>query len=138
MTGKYSCLEVIRVFEQCRVSGGGGDSRLGAEEVIYSWFAFCTSLQGTMITLSVFQQHTNTRTLSSFSRGQKLTQGIVLNQWRTQEFCSGKGGGGGVSTNSVEDRQREQGCGGGSPLARASGGSCNLVQEISFHIVKFS
>ena len=25
----------------------------------------------------------------------------------------------------------------GSPLVRGSGGSCNLVQEISFHIVKF-
>jgi hypothetical protein len=45
----------------------------------------------------------------------------------------------GVSTNSVEDRgQREQGSGGGSPLVRGSGGSCNLVQEISFHIVDFS
>ena len=44
--------------------------------------------------------------------------------------------GGGVSTNSVEDRgQREQGSGGGSSLVRGSGGSCNLVQEISFHIV---
>ena len=46
---------------------------------------------------------------------------------------------GGVSTNSVEDRgQREWGSGGSSPLVRGSGGSCNLVQEISFHIVKFS
>jgi len=27
--------------------------------------------------------------------------------------------------------------GGGSPLVRSSRGSCNLVQEISFHIVKF-
>ena len=26
----------------------------------------------------------------------------------------------------------------GSPLVRGSGGSCNLTQEISFHIVKFS
>ena len=43
------------------------------------------------------------------------------------------------STNSVEDRgHRERGSGGGSPLVRDSGGSCNLVQEISFHIVKFS
>jgi len=43
------------------------------------------------------------------------------------------------STNSVEDRgQRERGSEGGSPLVRGSGGSCNLVQEISFHIVKFS
>ena len=47
--------------------------------------------------------------------------------------------GGGGSTNSVEDRgQRVQGSGGDSPLLRGSGGSCNLVQEISFHTVKFS
>ena len=46
---------------------------------------------------------------------------------------------GGGSTNSVEDRgQKEWGSGGGSPLVRGSGGSCNLIQEISFHIVKFS
>jgi len=46
---------------------------------------------------------------------------------------------GGGSINSVEDRgQRERGSGGGSPLVRGSGGSCNLAQEISFHIVKFS
>ena len=55
-------------------------------------------------------------------------------QWRTQNFFSG-----GSSTNSVEDRgQRERGSGDGSPLVRGSGGSCNLVQEISFHMVKFS
>ena len=55
-------------------------------------------------------------------------------QWRTQEFCSGRVG----STNSVEDRgHRERGSGGGSPLVRGSGGSCNLVQEISFHRVNF-
>ena len=46
---------------------------------------------------------------------------------------------GGGSTNLVEDRgQRGWGSGGGSSLVRGSGGSCNLVQEISFHIVKFS
>jgi len=46
---------------------------------------------------------------------------------------------GGVSTNSVEDReQRERGYGGCSPLVRVAGASCNLVQEISFHIVKVS
>ena len=57
-----------------------------------------------------------------------------VNQWRTQEFCSGGG-----STNSVEDRgQRELVSGGSSPLVKGSGGSCNLVQEISFHIIKFS
>jgi hypothetical protein len=48
-------------------------------------------------------------------------------------------GGGRGSTNSVEDRgQRERGSGGGSPLVRGSGGSCSLVQEISFHKAKFS
>ena len=56
-------------------------------------------------------------------------------QWRTQEFCSGGGG----STNSVEDRgQRKRGSGGGSPLVRGSGGSCNLVQEVAAPMVKFS
>jgi hypothetical protein len=56
-------------------------------------------------------------------------------QWHTQEFFSAGRG----STNSVKDKgQRERGSGGGSPLVRGSGGSCNLVQEISFHIVKFS
>ena len=50
-------------------------------------------------------------------------------QWRTQDFVLGGGG----STNSVEDRgQRQRGSGGGSPLVRGSGGSCNLVQEISY------
>ena len=45
----------------------------------------------------------------------------------------------GGPTNSFEDRgQRERGSVGGSPLIRGSGGSCNLVQEMSFHIVKFS
>jgi len=54
-------------------------------------------------------------------------------------FVGGGGGGGGGSTNSVEDRgQREQGPGTGRPLVRGSGGSCNLVQEISFHMVKVS
>ena len=45
----------------------------------------------------------------------------------------------GRSTNSVEDiGQTERGSGDSSPLVRGSGGSYNLVQEISFHIVKFS
>jgi len=68
----------------------------------------------------------------------KVGENISLDhhQWRTQDFFSG---GGGCSTNSVEDRgQRGRGSGAGSPLVRSSGGSCNLVQEISFHIVKFS
>jgi len=51
-------------------------------------------------------------------------------QWRTQEFCSGGG-----STNSVADRENGDL---GTVRVRGSGGSCNLVLEISFHIVKFS
>jgi len=58
-----------------------------------------------------------------------------LHQWRTQEFCSG-----GVQQIQLrtEDRENAEGSGGGSPLVRGSGDSCNLVQEISFHTVKLS
>ena len=53
-----------------------------------------------------------------------------------RNFFRGRGA---SSANSVEDRgRRERGSGGGSPLVNGSGGSCNLVQEILFHIVKFS
>jgi len=45
---------------------------------------------------------------------------------------------GGVSNSVVERGQRERASGRGSPLVRGSGGCCNLVQEISFHIVKLS
>jgi hypothetical protein len=55
-------------------------------------------------------------------------------QWRTQDFFFGGG-----SKNSVEDiGERERGSAGGSPLGRGSGGTCNLIQENSFHMVKFS
>ena len=45
--------------------------------------------------------------------------------------------GGGGETKSVEDREKGD-LGTVAPLVRGSGGSCNLVQEISFHIVTFS
>jgi len=45
--------------------------------------------------------------------------------------------GGGGFTNSVEDRENGD-LGSVAPLVRGSEGSCNLLQEISFHIVKFS
>jgi len=46
--------------------------------------------------------------------------------------------GGGVQEIQLRTEDREKGdLGVGSPLVRGSGGSCNLVQEISFHIVKF-
>ena len=48
-------------------------------------------------------------------------------------------GGGVVQQIQLRTEDRENGdLRGSSPLVRGSGGSCNLVQEISFHIVKFS
>jgi len=70
--------------------------------------------------------------LSGFYAAQEGTQPI---SGVPRNFVRGGRG----STNSVEDRgQREWGSGGGSQLVRGSGGSCNLVKEISLHIVKFS
>jgi len=60
-------------------------------------------------------------------KGDTQTVEVWGQQWRTQKFFSWGG-----STNSVEDRrQRGRGSGSGSRLVRGSGGSCNLVQEIS-------
>jgi len=58
-----------------------------------------------------------------------MDRGTVRNSGVPRNLIRGGWG----STNSVEDRgQREKGYGGGSPLVRVSGGSCNLVQEIHF------
>ena len=57
---------------------------------------------------------------------------LAYMQWRTQ-------GGGGVQQIQFRTEDKENGdLGTVAPLVRGSGGSCNLVQEISFHIVKFS
>jgi len=75
------------------------------------------------------------KTMSAFCLSRGLRQRLVhytVVQWRTQEFFSGGG-----SINSVEERENGD-LVGGNPLVRGSGGSCNLVQEISFRIVKFS
>ena len=46
--------------------------------------------------------------------------------------------GGGFQKIQLRTVDRENGdLGAVAPLVRGSGGSCNLVQEISFHIVKF-
>ena len=59
----------------------------------------------------------------------------VVCQWRTQDFFLG----GGFQQIQLKTEDRENvDLGGGSHLVRGSGGSCNLVQEISFHKVKFS
>ena len=54
-------------------------------------------------------------------------------QWRTQEFCSGGRGLQQIQLR-IEDRENED----LEAVARGSGGSCNLVQGISFHMVKVS
>jgi len=61
----------------------------------------------------------------------------TVSQWRTLEFFWG----GGVQQIQLRTEDRENGDLGAVapyPLVKGSGGSCNLVQEISFHIVKFS
>ena len=59
---------------------------------------------------------------------------VTRTQRRTQEFCSG-----GIQQIRLRTEDRENGdLGTVAPLVRGSGGSCNLVQEIPFHIVKFS
>ena len=60
---------------------------------------------------------------------------MLTNSGIPRNFFGGRGRG---STNSVEDRGQNEDLGSGSPLVRGSGGSCILVQEISFHMVKLS
>ena len=56
-----------------------------------------------------------------------------------QGILFGGGGEGGLQQIQLRTENREKGdLGGSSPLVRGSGGSCNLVQEISSLIVKFS
>ena len=71
--------------------------------------------------------------LMTVCKGSAVPESLETLQWRTQEFFLWGGG----STNSVEDKENGD-LAGGNPLVRDSGDSCNLVQEISFHIVKFS
>ena len=60
---------------------------------------------------------------------------IPVFQWRIQEFFRGWG----VQQIQLRTEDRENGgSGGGNPLVRGSGGSCNLVQEIAAYIVTFS
>ena len=56
-------------------------------------------------------------------------------QWRIEEFCSFGRPGGGV-INKFIGGQTERETGGSSHLVRGSGGSYNLVQKISFYVVK--
>ena len=72
----------------------------------------------------------------------KLSQYHFVNQ---KSYMDRAGTDSGVPRNFVRGgvqqiqlRTERTGAGGGSPLVRGSGGSCNLVQEILFHIVKFS
>ena len=49
-----------------------------------------------------------------------------------------EGGGAEGGFEQIQLRTEDRDLGGGSPLVRSSGGSCNFVQEISFDIVKSS
>ena len=67
------------------------------------------------------------------------SHGIIRVQ--SQYICGGTVDSSGVPRNFLRggvvqqiQLRTEWGSGGGSPLFRGSGGSCNLVQEISFHI----
>jgi hypothetical protein len=74
---------------------------------------------------------TSPKTVGTYRSVSCLNSGVPRNFVRR--------GWGESSTNSVEGRgQRERESGDSSPLVRGSGGSCNFVQEISFHTVKFS
>jgi len=82
--------------------------------------------------------------LLSTSYGTWKREKIYLN-WKMQFLSSDvprnffRGGGGGVQQIQLRTEDREnRDLGGGGPLVRGSGGSCNLVKEISFHKVKFS
>ena len=64
--------------------------------------------------------------------GSTIYMNIRILHWRTQKFCSGGWGG---SKNSIEDRESGD-LGGGRPIVRGSGGSCNLVQKNFFSYSK--
>jgi len=99
-------------------------------------FVLTQSLQGLATVWTVRGSKPGGGEIFLTSPNQPWSPPSFLYQWRTQEFFSG-----GVQQIQLrtEDRgQRGRGSGGGSPLVKGSGGSCNLVQEISFHIVKFS
>jgi hypothetical protein len=55
---------------------------------------------------------------------------VTYIQWHTQEFFFFGGGG----FQQIQLRTERTGIWGRSPLVRGYGSSCNLVQEISFHI----
>ena len=88
----------------------------------YSTFSPQTSSSSSSLSLLIIHRFHSTVMLSLLF--------FSFTQWSAQEFCSGGRGG-------AEDRENGH-LGAVAPLVRGSGGSCNLVQEISFHIVKFS
>ena len=103
----------------------------------------CHHIRLSGLILSKLSDYSGTQTFMRYFFNTVFVSGFncapCINTVANPEIFFAGDGRGGVSANSVEDRgQTERGSGGSSPLVRGSGVSCNLVQEISFHIVKFS
>ena len=77
---------------------------------------------------------------TSYASNWRTTKGLVSSNFVQCESAVAYPGilFGGLQQIEMRTEDGENGdLGGGSPIVRGSGGSCNLVQEISFHIVKF-
>ena len=84
-------------------------------------------LAGSQLVKKFLAFYGSRRFITTITRARPLS----LSQWRTLEFCSG-------GFQQIQLRTERTGIWGAvAPLVKYSGGSCNLVQEISFHIVKF-
>ena len=82
--------------------------------------------------MSRLRVHTR-HTFITLSNHVTIISGILRN------FVRGWEGGGGVQQIQLRTEDRENSdLGAVAPIVRCSGGSCNLVKEISFHIVKCS
>jgi len=113
MTCKCSCLEVIKVFEQCRVCSGGGDSRLSAERSnlqLVCLLHFLARYHDSLISLPATHKYKNPF---------QLFKGSEINPRNCTEPVAYPGilfWGGGFK-NSVEDRENRD-VGAVAPLVR--------------------
>jgi hypothetical protein len=135
MLSKLKRLRAICV--RLRVSSKGGVRHCSVFTPPYSKWPMCIAHVCVWRLLFIPKECSNN---AIFYRSGKLLPSLhkvwgYVNWWTQTVVHPGIFSGG---FNKFRWGQRERGSGGGSPLVRGSGGSCNLVQEISFHIVKFS